>query len=63
MIIETYNTTTKKWIKREIDADDLIEISENEIEQYELSKAIEKVVDIFIAKDFSENIEIGIPES
>ncbi len=63
MTIETYNIVTKKWTKREIDADDLTKIPKNKIEQHDFSKAIEKVVDIFVAKDFGENIEDDCPEA
>ena len=61
MIIETYNIVTKKWTKREIDADDLQNIPQDKIQQLELSQSIEKVVDIYIAKDFGENLEDGCP--
>ena len=63
MIVEKYDSATKKWIKREIDADDIDIISKNKITQYELSKAIQVVVDIHTAKDVSKNIKTSFEKN
>tara|TARA_S200002703_G_scaffold150535_1_gene148993 strand:+ start:342 stop:533 length:192 start_codon:yes stop_codon:yes gene_type:complete len=63
LIVETYNLTTKKWVKKEIDADDINHISQNKITQYELSKAIEVMVDIHVAKNFGKNAKISFEKN
>jgi len=63
LIVEKYNLATKKWVKKEINADDLNNISQNKITQYELSKAIQVVVDIHTAKDVSKNIKTSFEKN
>lgn len=63
MIVEKYDSATKKWIKREIDADDIDIISKNKITQYELSKAIQVVVDILTAENVSKNIKTSFEKN
>ncbi len=58
MIVEIYDIKNKKWVEKEIDAEDLMEIPTNKREKYDFSKAIEKVVDISVAKNIDEDIEI-----
>lgn len=48
----------KKWVEKEIDAEDLMEIPTNKSEKYDFAKAIEKVVDISVAKNIDEDFEI-----
>lgn len=48
----------KKWVEKEIDAEDLMEIPTNKSEKYDFTKAIEKVVDISVAKNIDEDFEI-----
>ena len=58
MIVEIYDMKNKKWVEKEIDAEDLMEIPTNKSEKYDFTKAIEKVVDISVAKNIDEDFEI-----
>ncbi len=58
MIVEIYDIKNKKWVEKEIDAEDLMEIPTNKSEKYDFAKAIEKVVDISVAKNIDKDFEI-----
>jgi len=58
LIVEIYDMKNKKWVEKEIDAEDLMEIPTNKSEKYDFTKAIEKVVDISVAKNIDEDFEI-----